>query len=98
MGYDDLHVAEEKVAHLNDIKAKLESTLDELEGGVAGEKRARAGVDSQRRKVEGELKMAQETVSEIEAAKRVVMTKLSLVIWPILLKLHLYLVVMSMKC
>merc|ERR1711936_801950 len=56
--YDDLHVAEEKVAHLNDIKAKLESTLDELEGGVAGEKRARAGVDSQRRKVEGELKMA----------------------------------------
>merc|ERR1719187_1074211 len=68
--YDDLHVAEEKVAHLNDIKAKLEGTLDELEGGVAAEKRARAGVDSQRRKVEGELKMAQETVSEIEAAKR----------------------------
>merc|ERR1712066_143452 len=32
--YDDLHVAEEKVAHLNDIKAKLEATLDELEGGV----------------------------------------------------------------
>merc|ERR1711973_720015 len=29
--YDDLHVVEEKVAHLNDIKAKLESTLDELE-------------------------------------------------------------------
>merc|ERR1711936_1285660 len=68
--YDDLHVAEEKVAHLNDLKAKLEGTLDELEGGVAAEKRARAGVDSQRRKVEGELKMAQETVSEIEGAKR----------------------------
>merc|ERR1711910_133884 len=68
--YDDLHVAEEKVGHLNDMKAKLEATFDELEGGVAGEKRARAGVDSQRRKVEGELKMAQETVSEIEAAKR----------------------------
>merc|ERR1711971_849285 len=68
--YDDLHVAEEKVAHLNDIKAKLEATLDELEGGVAGEKRTRAGVDSQRRKVEGDFKMAQETVSEIELAKR----------------------------
>merc|ERR1711970_88628 len=68
--YDDLHVAEEKVAHLNDIKAKLEATLDELEGGVAGEKRARAGVEASRRKVEGELKMAQETVSEIEGAKR----------------------------
>merc|ERR1712158_23848 len=34
--YDDLHVAEEKVGHLNDMKAKLEATFDELEGGVAG--------------------------------------------------------------
>merc|ERR1719483_388752 len=54
--YDDLHVAEEKVGHLNDMKAKLEATFDELEGG--------------RRKTEGELKMAQETVSELEGAKR----------------------------
>ena len=28
----DLQVAEEKVAHLNQIKDKLESPLDELEG------------------------------------------------------------------
>merc|ERR1712106_720177 len=68
--YDDLHVAEEKVGHLNDMKAKLEATFDELEGGVAGEKRARSGVEGARRKTEGELKMAQETVSELEGAKR----------------------------
>jgi len=68
--YDDLHVAEEKVGHLNDMKAKLEATFDELEGGVAGEKRARSGIEASRRKVEGELKMAQETVSELEGAKR----------------------------
>merc|ERR1719464_2110617 len=68
--YDDLHVAEEKVGHLNDMKAKLEATFDEVEGGVAGEKRARSGVEAGRRKVEGELKMAQETVSELEGAKR----------------------------
>merc|ERR1719237_544991 len=68
--YDDLHVAEEKVGHLNDMKAKLEATFDELEGGVASEKRARSGVEAGRRKVEGELKMAQETVSELEGAKR----------------------------
>merc|ERR1712088_350513 len=68
--YDDLHVAEEKVGHLNDMKAKLEATFDELESGVAGEKRARSGVEAGRRKVEGELKMAQETVSELEGAKR----------------------------
>merc|ERR1712083_674007 len=68
--YDDLHVAEEKVGHLNDMKAKLEAPFDELESGVAGEKRARSGVEAGRRKVEGELKMAQETVSELEGAKR----------------------------
>merc|ERR1719400_1961042 len=68
--YDDLHVAEEKVGHLNDMKAKLEATFDELESGVAGEKRARSGVEAGRRKVEGDLKMAQETVAEFEHGKR----------------------------
>merc|ERR1719237_1949822 len=51
--YDDLHVAEEKVGHLNDMKAKLEATFDELEGGVASEKRARSGVEAGRRELEG---------------------------------------------
>merc|ERR1712055_1003463 len=31
---DDLQAAEEKVEHLNAVKSKLESTLDELEGGA----------------------------------------------------------------
>merc|ERR1712109_161777 len=68
--YDDLHVAEEKVAHLNDIKAKLEGTLDELEGGVAAEKRARTDIEKQRRKVEGDLKVTQESVSDLERSKK----------------------------
>merc|ERR1712062_794932 len=67
---DDLQSAEEKVNHLNGVKSKLESTLDELEDGANREKRARAGVEKERRKVEGELKMAQETVSDIEQNKR----------------------------
>merc|ERR1711899_35516 len=68
--FEDLTVAEEKVNHLNSIKAKLETTLDELEDGVNREKRARGDTDKGRRKVEGELKMAQETVNELETAKR----------------------------
>merc|ERR1719429_148826 len=52
---DDLQVASDKVDHLAKIKQKLESTLDELESSVEKEKR----------KVEGELKMAQETVADI---------------------------------
>merc|ERR1712203_476608 len=67
---DDLQSAEEKVNHLNGVKSKLESTLDELEDGANREKRARAGVKKERRKVEGELKMAQETVTDLENAKR----------------------------
>merc|ERR1712193_378975 len=68
--YEDLTVAQEKVDHLNSIKSKLESTLDELEDGVNREKRARGDVDKTRRKVEGELKMAQETVNDLEQNKR----------------------------
>merc|ERR1712226_1500727 len=57
---DDLQAAEEKVGHLNGVKSKLESTLDELEDGANREKRGKADVEKQRRKVEGELKISQE--------------------------------------
>merc|ERR550539_97083 len=67
---DDLQVASDKVDHLAKIKQKLESTLDELEASVEKEKRARTGVEKERRKVEGELKMAQETVADIERSKK----------------------------
>merc|ERR1711902_181726 len=61
---NDEVAAEDKVNHLNQIKNKLEQTLDELEGSLDKEKRGRANVDKERRKVEGELKVAQETVAE----------------------------------
>ena len=54
---EDLGVAEDKVSHLNQIKSKLESTLDELESSLEKEKRGRANVEKERRKVEGELKV-----------------------------------------
>merc|ERR1712170_306760 len=68
--FEDLQASEDKVAHLNSIKSKLESTYGELEDGASREKRARADVEKQRRKIEGELKMAQETVSDLEQTKR----------------------------
>merc|ERR1719340_398730 len=67
---EDLQAAEDKVDHLAKIKAKLEATLDELQGGLAGEKRGRADIDKTRRKVEGDLKVAQESVSELERQKK----------------------------
>merc|ERR1712107_781021 len=49
---------------------KLEQTLDELESSLDREKRGRADIDKQRRKIEGELKVTQETVSDLERTKK----------------------------
>merc|ERR1719167_411513 len=67
---EDLQIAADKVDHLDKVKQKLESTLDELESSVEKEKRSRTLVEKERRKVEGELKMAQETVADIERTKK----------------------------
>merc|ERR1712083_40495 len=67
---EDLQVAQEKVEHLSKIKTKLEQTLDELQGSLNGEKRARADIEKTRRRVEGDLKVTQETVSELERQKK----------------------------
>merc|ERR1712061_668089 len=57
---EGLQVASDKGDHLMKIKTKLESTLDELEGSHEKEKRGRANVEKERRKVEGELKICQD--------------------------------------
>merc|ERR1719507_1569267 len=67
---EDLGAAEDKVAHLNQIKSKLESTLDELESSLEKEKRGRANVEKERRKVEGDLKVTQESVADQERSKK----------------------------
>ena len=56
---EDLQSEEDKTNHTNKVKQKLESTLDDLEDSLEREKRARADLDKQKRKVEGELKIAQ---------------------------------------
>merc|ERR1712223_169114 len=57
---EDLQTAGDKVDHLSKVKSKLESTLDELEDGH----------NKERRKVEGELKVTQESVSDLERSKK----------------------------
>ena len=52
------------------IKSRLESTLDDLEASHEKEKRIRANVESEGRKVEGELKMTQESVADLERSKK----------------------------
>lgn len=54
---DEIQAQEDKVNHINKVKAKLESTLDEIEDSLEREKRNRQDVEKQKRKVEGELKV-----------------------------------------
>jgi len=67
---EDLQNAEDKLNHLNNIKGKLEQTMDQLNDSYEKEKRQRAIVDKERRKVEGELKIAQERVADLEREKK----------------------------
>ena len=55
---------------MNKIKSKLEQTLDELEDSFAKEKKSRANIEKERRLKEGELKVVQETVSDLERNKK----------------------------
>jgi len=67
---EDLQGASDKVEHLMNIKSKLESTLDDLEGSFEKEKRARVIVEKERRKVEGDLKVMQENLADLERSKK----------------------------
>merc|ERR1711964_272487 len=67
---EDLVAAEEKVAHLMGIKEQLEATLDQLESGYDKEKKSRGALEKAKRKVEGDLKMAQDAVADLERTKR----------------------------
>merc|ERR1712176_1427875 len=67
---EDLIAANDKVTHMASVKSKLEGTLDELEGSLDKEKKARANLEKAKRKVEGDLKIAQDTLADYEREKR----------------------------
>ena len=67
---EDLQTVDDKVQHLYKVKEKLESILDELEGSAEKEKRSRAAVEKERRKLELDLKLLQETVADLERSRK----------------------------
>ena len=52
---EDLQSAEDKLKHLDMVKGKLESTLDDLEDTLEREKRAKTESEKARRKMEADL-------------------------------------------
>ena len=67
---EELAAADEKVTHLSMVKNKLEQTLDDLEDTLERERRRRSEEDKQRRKIEGDLKLTQEAIMELEKGKK----------------------------
>ena len=67
---DELVSSESKVVHLTEVKVKLEQTLDDMDTAVEREKRSKYNVEKERRKMEGDLKMSQGNVADLEREKR----------------------------
>ncbi|CAL4161984.1 unnamed protein product [Meganyctiphanes norvegica] len=67
---DDFGGVEDRANHLNKVKVKLDSTLDELGNALNNEKKKRATLEKERRKVEGDVKLTMETVSDLERNKK----------------------------
>ena len=67
---EDLNNAQDKFNHLTSVKNKLENTLDELESTLDREKKTRGNTEKERRKIEGELKVCQDAVLELDREKK----------------------------
>ena len=67
---EELAAAEEKLDHQKKVIQKLETTFDELEMSVEKEKKARAAMEKDRRRVEGELKIAQSDVEDFDRSRK----------------------------
>ncbi|XP_029997948.1 myosin-1-like isoform X3 [Sphaeramia orbicularis] len=63
---DDLQAEEDKVNSLMKLKIKLEQQVDDLECSLEQEKKIRADFERSRRKLEGDLKLCQETIMDLE--------------------------------
>ena len=67
--HEDIEASESKNNQLNNIKSKLEKTVDDLENSLQKEKKERSDLEKRKRKLEAELRISIETVSEKEKEK-----------------------------
>jgi myosin heavy chain 6/7 len=66
---EDVQATEDRCNHLNKLKAKLEQSLDECEDSLEKEKKAKADGEKLKRRIEGDLKLTQEMVLDLERVK-----------------------------
>ena len=66
---DDLQAEEDKVNSLSKQKTKFEQQVDDLEQSTEAEKKARLDLERLKRKLEGDLRLSQETIMDLENDK-----------------------------
>merc|ERR1739842_232793 len=66
----DFGGVEDRANHLNKIKQKLDSTLDELNNALNNEKKKRGSLEKEKRKIEGDVKLTMETVADLDRNKK----------------------------
>lgn len=67
---EELQIAEDKNHHLTKIKAKLESTLDDIEDALEREKKSRLEQERHKRKAEAEVKSMQTALDALERQRK----------------------------
>merc|ERR1712131_384341 len=65
----DLQSEEEKVQNLSKSKSKLEHQVDDLEVNFETEKKNTMDLERNKRKLEGDIRLAQETIMDLENDK-----------------------------
>ncbi|XP_037004764.2 myosin-15 [Artibeus jamaicensis] len=66
---DDLHAEEEKLGDLSKANLKLEQQVNELEGALEQERKARMNCEREKCKLESDLKLNQERVAHLESSQ-----------------------------
>merc|ERR1719402_2104196 len=60
----------DRAAHLNQVKQKLESTYGEINGAYNNEKKKKANLEKEKRKVEGDVKLTMETIHDLQRNRK----------------------------
>merc|ERR1712170_58703 len=66
---EEIQSMEDKCNHLTKVKGKLEQALDEAEDSLEREKKVKSEVEKMKRKIEGDLKLTQESLGDLERAR-----------------------------
>ena len=68
-----MQAEEDKVHHMEKVRQKLESQMDDLEDTIEREKRSRQDLEKSKRKVEGELKVRYLLVLENTGCEKILL-------------------------